>query len=96
VTKAKPQPSKQETEARKLHGQARAKANTGDCSAALKLRDRIYRVDPRYFERSVRNDADLTRCSNARKKQQPAREPSRDSKAPASEESAPVDAATSH
>jgi hypothetical protein len=68
----------QDNEAKKLHGQARMKANTGDCAAALKLRDRIYRVDPAYFERSVRNDADLGKCT-ARKK---ATE-SRDAKVPA-------------
>lgn len=67
ATKGKAAASPQENEAKKLHGQARMKANTGDCASALKLRDRIYRVDPSYFERSVRNDADLGKCT-ARKK----------------------------
>jgi anti-sigma factor RsiW len=83
ATKGKSAPSAQENEAKKLHGQARMKANTGDCSTALKLRERIYRVDPAYFERSVRNDADLGKCTAARKKAAESRDakmpsPSRD------------------
>jgi hypothetical protein len=47
------------------------------------LRDRIYRVDPAYFQRSVRNDADLSKCTPARKKAAESRDsktlsPSRD------------------
>jgi hypothetical protein len=64
--------SPQVAEAKKLHGQARSKANTGDCAEALRLRDRIYRVDPAYFERSVKNDADIGKCTVARKKAAPA------------------------
>jgi anti-sigma factor RsiW len=85
--KDKAKVSAQENEARKLHGQARAKANTGDCAGALKLRERIYRIDPAYFDRSVKNDADLVRCSNARRKQS---NESRDSKAPARANEAPA------
>jgi len=66
--KSKAKPNAQEAEARKLHGQARAKANTGNCGEALKLRDRISKIDPSYFDRSVKNDADLARCSTAQRK----------------------------
>jgi anti-sigma factor RsiW len=85
--KGKSADSPQVAEAKKLHGQARSKANTGDCAEALRLRDRIYRVDPAYFERSVKNDADLGKCTVARKKAAPA--PTTRAPAPA-ENSAPA------
>ena len=88
--KGKSAESAQLAESKKLHGQARSKANTGDCAEALRLRDRIYRVDPAYFERSVKNDADLGKCTVARKKAAPA--PTTKSPAPAENASPATDA----
>jgi anti-sigma factor RsiW len=65
--KKKEAESSPEKEARKLHGQARAKANMGDCKGAISLRDRIYRVDPTYYSNKVKNDPDLARCNKADK-----------------------------
>jgi hypothetical protein len=53
---------------RALHDQARAKAAAGDCASALALRDRLYRVDPDYLERNVKNDPALTGCLKRAKK----------------------------
>jgi hypothetical protein len=63
---AKTEADKQK-EAKKLHGQARAKANSGDCAGALRIREKIYKVDPTYYDKRVRGDADLTRCDGSNK-----------------------------
>jgi hypothetical protein len=64
-------PAATEKEARRLHGQARAKAGGGDCAGALSLRQRIYRVDPTYYSNKVKNDPELTRCANEAKRARP-------------------------
>jgi hypothetical protein len=85
---AKEAPPKSKTKkdvAAQLHGQARAKAATGDCRAVGTIKQKIYKANPDYYNTKVRNDPDLARCDESRAKkvrgQQPAPqapEPARD------------------
>ena len=54
-----------------LHGQARAKAASGDCPTALVIKRNIFRADPAYYGKKVKSDPVLARCDEpARKAQQ--------------------------
>ncbi len=54
-----------------LHGQARAKAASGDCPSALVIKRKIFRADPAYYGKKVKSDPVLARCDEpARKAQQ--------------------------
>lgn len=77
-----------DSDARVLHGQARGKAAGGDCGAVMTLRGRIAKIDPTYYDRNVRNDPDLAKCTTAEKRNA---KPSAKSPAPASAPTKPAD-----
>lgn len=55
-----------------LLGQARAKANTGNCAKANEIKKRLSRSDPEFYRQKVANDADLMKCDPSRTKKRPA------------------------
>jgi hypothetical protein len=65
-----PSPATQEpVDAKRLHGQARAAAETGDCKRANELKARVAKVDSEYFRLKVYSDQLLGRCDTSTKVQ---------------------------
>lgn len=65
-----------------LHKQAKKSASSGDCANVTRLKGRIQRMDPKYYEQRVARDPEL-KCEERRAKQrEDAREPARETPAP--------------
>lgn len=69
VEAARPQKAAGPTTAvAQLHTDAQKKAKSGACGEALALRQRLYKVDPAYYDRAVRVDRAFDGCLSAEKK----------------------------